>query len=64
MNLDTRFPVWLWVIGWLVTLGIVINNDLLDSYGLFVWLYYSVVSLVIWPLFMGFAIGDIVSFVQ
>ncbi len=60
--MNTKFPVWLWLIGWVVTLGVVISGDILET--TLEWVYFFAISLALWPVFLGFGIGDILRFVQ
>lgn len=64
MKTDTRFPIWFWMIGWAITFGVVLSQDILQSAHIISQIVFTFISLALWPLIMGFIIGDIVSFVQ
>ncbi len=64
MKTDTKFPLWLWLIGYAVTLASVYSQDVMDGAEVLTHVYMIVITSVIWPVLLGFLLGDVWTYVH
>ncbi len=61
MKTDTKFPLWLWLIGWVVVAFAMYSTETLVSF--WDWLFVTLLSFGLWPVILGNFIGNVWSFI-
>ena len=62
MKIDTKFPVWLWLVGWVLMFFAAMAADQLST--VFDYITVAAWLLLFWPVHLGLTIGEIWLAVQ